>query len=107
MITTSHSWISTSEAITRLEAKPVFVDTREDFNINEEKIEKNHKKTKALLIVHLYGVPCNMTKILKYVGKIKYFLLKIVLRPIFQSTNKIMLELSVWHLRLVSFQQRI
>ena len=45
MITTSHSWISTSEAITRLEAKPVFVDTREDFNINDYKLlKKNHKK---------------------------------------------------------------
>ena len=77
VITTSHSWISTSEAITRLEAKPVFVDTREDFNINEEKIEKKiTKKTKALLIVHLYGVPCNMTKILKICRKNKIFLIE-------------------------------
>ena len=77
VITTSHSWISTSEAITRLEAKPVFVDTREDFNIDEEKIEKKiTKKTKALLIVHLYGVPCNMTKILKICRKNKIFLIE-------------------------------
>lgn len=66
VITTSHSWISTSEAIVNAGAKPVFIDTGDDFNINPDKIEDEiNQNTKAILIVHLYGVPCDLNKILR------------------------------------------
>ena len=66
VITTSHSWISTSEAIVNAGAKPVFVDTGHDFNIDPDKIENEiNRNTKAILIVHLFGMPCNISKILK------------------------------------------
>tara|TARA_B100000963_G_scaffold31269_1_gene23148 strand:- start:9752 stop:10855 length:1104 start_codon:yes stop_codon:yes gene_type:complete len=65
VITTAHSWIATSEAISQTGAKPVFVDTEEDsFCINtkliEEKITKN---TVGIVPVHLYGQSCEMDSI--------------------------------------------
>jgi perosamine synthetase len=66
VITTPFSFIASSTAIIYNQAKPVFVDIDpETFNIDPEKIqEKITNKTRALLIVHLYGNPCNMDKIM-------------------------------------------
>jgi perosamine synthetase len=46
-------------------AKPVFVDCdRETWNINPDLIEKKiTSKTKAIMVVHIYGHPCNMDPI--------------------------------------------
>lgn len=66
VITTSNTWISTSEAIVNAGAKPIFVDVDEDFNINPSLIKKKiTKNTKAILVVHLYGLPCKMDQIMK------------------------------------------
>ena len=65
IITTAHSWISTSEVIKNLGAKPIFIDTNKDFNIDENLIEKKiTKKTKAIIVVHLFGKPANLDKII-------------------------------------------
>ena len=71
VITTAHTWVSTAEAISNVNAKPVFVDIDESsFNINPSLIEeKITKKTKAILPVHLYGNPADMKKILKIAKK--------------------------------------
>lgn len=60
------SWISTSEAVSNIGATPVFIDILENyFTINEDLIEKAiTSKTKAIIPVHLYGQPCNMTRIM-------------------------------------------
>lgn len=65
VITTPFTFIATSEAITRIGAKPVFVDINPDtYNIDEKAIEKAiTSKTKVILPVHLYGQCCNMDKI--------------------------------------------
>ena len=57
VITVAHTWISTAEAISIINAKPVFVDIDENtFNIDHKKIEeKINDNTKAILIVSLYG----------------------------------------------------
>ena len=66
VITTAHSWISTSETISQTGAKPVFVDTNEFFCINEDQIEeKITEKTKAIIPVHLYGHAANMDAIMR------------------------------------------
>jgi dTDP-4-amino-4,6-dideoxygalactose transaminase len=59
------SWISTSEAVSRVGATPIFVDIEPDyFTIDTAKIEeKITSKTKAIIPVHLYGHPCNMSAI--------------------------------------------
>ena len=65
VITTPHTWVSTAEAVSNVNAVPVFVDIdKNSYNIDPNLIEeKISKKTKAILPVHLYGNPANMDKI--------------------------------------------
>jgi dTDP-4-amino-4,6-dideoxygalactose transaminase len=64
VITPANSFHATAAAIINSGAKPVFVDVKNDYNINPEKIEeKITKNTKAILPVHFYGKPCNMDSI--------------------------------------------
>jgi len=67
VITSPFSFVSTSNTILHAGAEPVFVDIDEaSFNIDAEKIEeKITDKTKALLIVHLFGQPCDMKRIME------------------------------------------
>jgi len=69
VITTPFTFIATINMIKAVGAKPVFVDIKDDFNIDENLIEKAiTSKTKAILPVHLFGLPCNMEKIME-IGK--------------------------------------
>ena len=60
------SWISTSEAVSSVGAKPVFVDINSDYyTIDLTKIEdKITNNTKAIIPVHLYGQPVDMQKLM-------------------------------------------
>lgn len=71
VITVSHSYFATSEAIAIVGAEPVFVDILEDdFNIDPSKIEKAiTKKTKCIIPVHLYGQPCEIEEVVKIAHK--------------------------------------
>jgi dTDP-4-amino-4,6-dideoxygalactose transaminase len=67
VITTPFTFFATAEAISRVGARPVFVDIDPNsYNINVELIEeKITDKTKALLPVHLFGQPANMIELKK------------------------------------------
>lgn len=72
VITVPNSFIATTAVIIHLGAKPVFVDVKDDQNINENLIEqKITNKTKAIMPVHLGGRMCNMKKILSISKKYK------------------------------------
>ena len=72
IITTSNTWISVVNAILNLNAKPVFVDIDNSLNVDPNKIEKLiTKKTKCIIITHLNGLACDMTKIKKITNKYK------------------------------------
>jgi dTDP-4-amino-4,6-dideoxygalactose transaminase len=60
------TWISTAEAVNNVGAEPVFVDILPgEYTINPELIEeKISKKTKAIIPVHLYGLPARMPRIM-------------------------------------------
>jgi len=62
VITTPHTWISTTWAISYVGAKPVYVDIDANtYNIDPRLIERAiTKNTKAILPVHLYGQACDM-----------------------------------------------
>lgn len=70
VITTPFSFIASTNTILYVGAKPVFVDIKDDFNIDVSKIEeKITSKTKAILPVHLFGDPCDMDKIMELARK--------------------------------------
>jgi dTDP-4-amino-4,6-dideoxygalactose transaminase len=65
VITPPNSFIASTAAIIHLKAIPVFVDVREDQNIDPDKIEKAiTKKTKAIMPVHLTGRVAAMNEIM-------------------------------------------
>ena len=67
VITTAHSWISTSETITQAGGKVVFCDTNEnDFLLDISKVyELITPKTKGIIPVHLYGQAVDMDPLIK------------------------------------------
>jgi dTDP-4-amino-4,6-dideoxygalactose transaminase len=65
VITTAHSWISTSETISQCGARCVFVDVDAYYTIDPELIERAiTPRTRAIVPVHLYGQPADMTRIM-------------------------------------------
>ncbi|WP_291374922.1 DegT/DnrJ/EryC1/StrS aminotransferase family protein [Devosia sp.] len=66
VITVSHSFIATANAIRYCGAVPVFVDIAENsFNIDPEKITAAiTPRTKAILCVHQLGMPCDLAAIM-------------------------------------------
>ena len=65
IITTPFTWVSTSETIALLKARPVFVDIEPDtFNIDAKLIEAAiTKNTKAIMPVSLFGQPADIDHI--------------------------------------------
>ena len=65
VITTPFTFIATAEVISAVGAKPVFIDIDAiAFNLNVEQIAAAiTPKTKAIIPVHLFGQPVDMTKI--------------------------------------------
>jgi dTDP-4-amino-4,6-dideoxygalactose transaminase len=71
IITTPCTFSASADCIIHAGAKPIFIDVdSKTGNIDPDKIEKAiSKKTQAILLVHLYGVPCEMDKIIKIAKK--------------------------------------
>lgn len=67
VITTSNSWIASSETITLTGARVVFVDVEDDcYDLDATKIEAAiTPRTKAILPVHLLGQPAQMDVIME------------------------------------------
>jgi dTDP-4-amino-4,6-dideoxygalactose transaminase len=67
VITVSHSFIATANAIRYCGAVPVFVDIEPDtYNIDSAQIEAAiTKRTRAILCVHQLGMPCEITSIVR------------------------------------------
>lgn len=65
VIVPSNTYIATALAVSYVGAKPVFVEPDiKTYNINPDLVEKKiNDKTKAIIAVHLYGQPAEMTKI--------------------------------------------
>lgn len=73
VVSTPYTFIATNTAILEQGAKPVFADIKyEDLNIDPRSIEKNiTAKTKAIMVVHYGGNPCDMDEIKKIGEKYK------------------------------------
>ena len=72
VITSPISFIASVSSIIHVGAKPVFVDIKDDYNIDVDKIEQAiTSKTKAIIPVHWSGLICDMKKISKIANKYK------------------------------------
>jgi len=67
VILPSLTFVATANAVLYVGARPVFADnvSTENLNISPEEIEKKiTKKTKAIIVMHYGGYPCNMKAIM-------------------------------------------
>jgi dTDP-4-amino-4,6-dideoxygalactose transaminase len=78
VITTAHSWISTSETITQAGGRVVFCDTdRETFTIDPSLIEaKITPRTVGIIPVHLYGQSADMDLIMEIAARHKLWVIE-------------------------------
>ena len=78
VIVPSNTYIATALAVTYVGAKVVFVEPDiNTYNINPNLIEeKISPKTKAIMPVHLYGQPCDMSLILEIAKKHNLFVVE-------------------------------
>lgn len=72
------NWVATVAPIVYLGAKPVFVDILADsWCIDPDKVEEAiTPKTKAIIVTHLYGNLCDMTKLLQIGEKYNIFIIE-------------------------------
>ena len=66
VVTVSHSFVATANAVVSLGATPVFCDVEEDtFGMDPAKLERCiGPRTKAIMPVHQIGMPCDLVRIL-------------------------------------------
>ena len=71
VITTPHTFVATSWAISYVGAKPVYVDIDDaTFNLSPKLVQRAiTPRTKAILPVHLYGHPCDLDALLAICAK--------------------------------------
>src|SRR6266852_1409304 len=62
------TFVATGSAVSALGAKPVFVDIRPDtYNINPSELERRiTPRTRAIVVVHLYGLAADMDPVLAF-----------------------------------------
>lgn len=78
VITTPWTFFATAESISFVGATPVFADVRLDtFNIDPTKIEeKITPKTKAIMVVHIFGQPADMDEINRIAKKYNLYVIE-------------------------------
>ena len=78
VIVPSFTYIASVNAIAMTGAKPIFIDSIKDsWNLDFTQIEKKiSSRTKAVMVVHLYGLPCLMDEIIKICKDKNLFLIE-------------------------------
>ena len=77
------TWVATANAVRYVGATPVFADIELDsWNVDANSIESLiTDKTKAIIVVHLYGYPARMDRILEVANKYKLKIINYTLVP--------------------------
>lgn len=77
VIVPANTYIASVIGITENQATPIFVEPDEFYNLNVDCIESSiNAKTKAILVVHLYGQASNMDRIRTIAKKHKLFIVE-------------------------------
>lgn len=71
VITASHTFIATAEAIAKTGGRPVLVDVQDDTMVMDPDALSDAvtPRTKAIVPVHLYGQPCDMDAVMAVAGQ--------------------------------------
>lgn len=72
VIVPNFTFIASANAVEMCGAKPVFVDVKEDLQIDVDKCIRlvNHR-TKAIMPVHVYGMACDMDEVMEFAQNYK------------------------------------
>lgn len=77
VIVTAFSYVTTASCILKAKLKPVFVDIDSSLTIDPDLLEAAvTKNTRAVIITHFGGYPCDMKRILDTINKHKLFLIE-------------------------------
>ena len=77
VITQAFTFVATVESIVESRAKPVICEIDETLNMDPIDLKKKiSKKTKAVIVVHMLGVPADLSKIKKICDKRKILLIE-------------------------------
>lgn len=88
VITAPNSFVATAGAIMAVDARPVFVDVGNDYNIDVSLIERAiTKKTKAILPIHLTGNPADMPEIMKIASKYHLYVIEDAAQAVMAAIN--------------------
>ena len=88
VIVPSFTWVSTAEVVKMVGAEPIFVDIREDFNLNKDLLENVFtKNTKAVIAVSMFGLCAELENIMEFVKQKAFFLSKMALKVLAQCTT--------------------
>jgi len=69
VVVPSFTFVATSNVVLASGAKPVFVDTKGDYNMDPKELKKAMtKKTRAVIPVHVFGYPADMDEIREVAG---------------------------------------
>ena len=77
VIVTPRSFIISASCVLNLGLKPIFADVDDNGNLSIEGIKETYNKNvKAIILVHLNGLSCDLDPILKFVKKNKIYLIE-------------------------------
>jgi dTDP-4-amino-4,6-dideoxygalactose transaminase len=77
VLVTPRSFIISASCVLNLGLKPIFADVDDNGNLSIEGIkEAYNKNVKAIILVHLNGLSCDLDPILKFVKKNKIYLIE-------------------------------
>lgn len=73
----NYTFFATNTPLVYMGYKPKLIDCNSDGNIDPKEIEKNiTKNTKAVVVTHMWGIPCDMDEIVKICKERKILLLE-------------------------------
>ena len=77
VIVTPRSFVISASCVVNLGLKPIFADVDDNGNLSIEGIKKAYNKSvKAIIVVHLNGLSCDLDPILNFVKKKNLFLIE-------------------------------
>jgi dTDP-4-amino-4,6-dideoxygalactose transaminase len=90
IIVPAHTWCATAISFARFGAKIIWADIdSKSLIVSIDSIKKNYsKKTKAIIVVHLYGLPANMNEIVRFAKEKNIVVIEDCAQALGASINK-------------------